>query len=75
MEQQSIRGGICHSLYQYANANNKYMKDYDTNKESPYLQYWDVTNLYGWVISQKFSVKWIHTLSGSKIILNLKKVA
>ena len=42
MEQQSIRGGICHSLYQYANANNKYMKDYDTNKESPYSQYWDV---------------------------------
>ena len=42
MEQQSTRGGICHSIYQYANANNKYMRDYDTNKESPYLQYWDV---------------------------------
>ena len=22
--------------------NNKYMKDYDKNKESPYLNYWDV---------------------------------
>ena len=27
--------------------NSKYMKDYDKNKESPYLNYWDVKNLYG----------------------------
>ena len=25
---------ICHSIYRYAKANNKYMKDYDKNKES-----------------------------------------
>ena len=44
---KGIRGGICHSIYQYAKANNKYMKDYDKNKESSYIQYWDVSNLYG----------------------------
>ena len=31
------RGGICHSTYRYAKANNKYMKDYDKNKEPSYL--------------------------------------
>ena len=30
---------ICHSFYRYAKAINKYMKDYDKNKESSYLQY------------------------------------
>ena len=32
------------------------MKDYDKNKESSHLKYWDVNNLYGWTMSQKLSV-------------------
>ena len=27
MVEKGIRGGICHSIYQYAKVNNKYMKD------------------------------------------------
>ena len=37
MIEKEIRGGICHAVYQYAKANNKYMKHYDKNKELPYL--------------------------------------
>ena len=33
MVQKGIRGGTCHSIYQYTKANNKYMKDYDKSKE------------------------------------------
>ena len=32
------------------------MKHYDKNKELPYLQYWNINNLYGWVMSQKLPV-------------------
>ena len=53
MVEKGISRGICQSIYTCAKANNKYMKDYDKNKESPYLQYWYVNNLYGWAMSQK----------------------
>ena len=47
MIEKGIRGRICHSIYQYAKANNKYMKDYDKNNESSYIKYWDANTLYG----------------------------
>ena len=51
MVEKGIRGGLCNTIPQYVKANNKYMKDYDKNKESSYLKYWDVNNLYGWAIA------------------------
>ena len=66
MVEKGIRGRICHSIYRYAKANSKYMKNYDKNKELPYLQYWDINNLYEWVMSQKFPVhnfEWIKDTS------------
>ena len=32
------------------------MKDYDKNKESSYLKYWDLNNLYGWEMLQNLPV-------------------
>ena len=56
MVEKGIRGGICHSIYRYAKANNKCMKNYDKNKESPYIRYWDANELYGWAMLQDLRV-------------------
>ena len=66
MVEKCIRGGICHSIYKYVKANNKYMEGYDKNKESSFTQYLDVNNLYGQAMSQKLPVnnfEWIEDTS------------
>ena len=50
MVEKGIRGGICHVVYRYAKANNKYMENYDKNKESSFVEYLDANYLYGWVM-------------------------
>ena len=56
MVEEGIRGGICHSIQRYMRANNKYMKNYDKNEESLYIQYLDANNLYGWAMCPKLPV-------------------
>ena len=66
MVEKGITGGICNAIHRYSKANNKHMKDYDKNKESSYLKYWNVNSLYGWALSQKLPVnkfEWIEETS------------
>ena len=66
MVEKGIRGGTCHAIHRYAKANNKYMKKYDIDIISSYLEYLDVNSLYGWGMPQKLlvnSFKWIKELS------------
>ena len=64
--EKGIRVGICNKVDSYAETNNKYMKNYDKNKESSFLMYVDANNLYGWAMSKKLPVdgfKWVDDLS------------
>ena len=66
MVEKGTRGGICQAIYRYAKANNKDMKNHDKNNESPYIEYLDANNLYGWAMSQNLPVngfKWVEKSS------------
>ena len=64
--EKGIRGGICNKVHSYTEGNNKYMKNYDKNKESSFLMYVDANNLYGLTLSKKSPVdefKWVGDIS------------
>ena len=73
MVEKGIRGGVCHSIQRYAKANNKYMKNYNNNEESLYIQYLDANNVYGWAMSKKLprnGFKWIGNNETEKHVIN-----
>ena len=66
MIEDGIRREICHAIQRYAKPNNKYMKDYNKDKESSYIQYLDANNLYGMAMTEKLPVKgfkWMNDIS------------
>ena len=70
MVEEGIRGGICHSIHRYAKANNKYMKNYNNNEDSSYIQYLDANNLYGWAMSKKLPVNGFKWFDSAKHVIN-----
>ena len=62
MIEAGLRGGMTQTTCKKVEANNKYMgSDYDSSKESSYINYLDANNLYGLSMIQKLpyrNLKW-----------------
>ena len=66
MIESGMRGGVCHLIRSYAEANNKYMNNYDKNKKSSFLCCLDANNLYRCPMIKQLSVggfKWVKNVS------------
>ena len=50
--EEGLRGGISTISKRYSKANNPYIPNYDSDKETSYVMYLDANNLYGWAMSQ-----------------------
>ena len=67
MIEKGIRGRICQATHRYAKANNKYIKNYDKNIESFYIEYLDANSLYGLAMSQKLPVNGFEWVKQKKV--------
>ena len=66
MIEEGIRGGLCQAIHHYETANNKYMKNFNKDIISSFLEYLDANNLYAWAMSEKLPIgkfKWSKNLS------------
>ena len=54
MTEKGIRGRMCQATCRYTKLNNKYMKNYNKNIQSSYIEYLEANDLYGSAMSQNF---------------------
>ncbi|CAH3040626.1 unnamed protein product, partial [Porites lobata] len=60
--ERGMRGGISMISHRYAQANNKYLQEYDPEKPTSFITYQDSNNLYGEAMTQSLPVsdfKWV----------------
>ena len=68
--EKGMRGGVSYIANRYAEANSKYMKEYDEKVPSKYMMHLNANNLYGWVMSQYLPIgcfKWLTEKEINKI--------
>ena len=70
---KEMRGGISCIAKRHSKANNKYMKFYDSGKDSKCITYLGANNLYGYAMSQYLSYNefiWLNQKEISGFCLN-----
>ena len=75
MVEKGLRGGMCQVSKKHVTANNKYMKNYDTDVISSYINYLDANNLYGLAMSHKLpygELQWSDDIYDTDDISNYK---
>jgi hypothetical protein len=55
-----LRGGLSVITHRKSTANNKFMKNYDSEKPSKHIVYLDAVNLYGWAMIQNLPYEGFH---------------
>ena len=73
MVETGLRGGVSYIANRYSKPNNKYLSDYDKNKDRSYLMYLDANNHYGWAMSQPLPTgrfKWLKEDKWDEILKN-----
>ena len=65
--EKGMRGGISYIAMRYSKPNNKYMKNYDPTKQSKFITYLYMNNMYDWAMSGYLpygGFKWLKNVDG-----------
>ena len=72
--EKGLRGGISYIAHRHAEANNKFIKNYDPDKQSSYIMYLDANNLYGWAMSKPLPYRNFRWVNADSVISKKKGV-
>ena len=67
--EKGMQGGISYIAHRHAEANNKYMKGWNHEKESSYIMYLGANNLYGWAMAKPLPFRDLKWLDPESIVL------